>query len=54
MIKNTLITFFLLILLSTNSYSAGTNYGSDSTSANNYSKAAESVKAAKKNENQEK
>ena len=25
MIKNTLITFFILILLSTNSYSAGTS-----------------------------
>ena len=49
MIKNTLITFFMLILLSTNSYSAGT--GSDSNSANNYSKAVKLVKAAKKFEN---
>ena len=51
MIKNTLITFFMLILLSTNSYSAGTNSGSDSNSANNYSKAVKLVKAAKKFEN---
>ena len=48
MIKNTLITFFILILLSTNSYSAGTS--SDSNSANNYSKAVKLVKAAKKYE----
>ena len=51
MIKNTLITFFMLILLSTNSYSAGTSSGSDSNSANNYSKAVKLVKAAKKFEN---
>ena len=51
MIKNTLITFFLLVLLSTNSYSAGTNSGSDSNSVNNYSKAVKLVKAAKKYEN---
>ena len=50
MIKNTLITFFLLILLSTNSYSAGTSSNSDSNS-NNYSKAVKLVKAAKKFEN---
>ena len=41
----------MLILLSTNSYSAGTNSGSDSSSANNYSKAVKLVKAAKKFEN---
>ena len=41
----------MLILLSTNSYSAGTNSGSDSNSANNYSKAVKLVKAAKKYEN---
>ena len=54
MIRNTLITFFLLILLSGNSYSAGTSSGSDSnsTSANHYSKAVKLVKAAKKYENQ--
>ena len=51
MIKNTLITFFLLVLLSTNSYSAGTSSGSDSSSVNNYSKAVKLVKAAKKYEN---
>ncbi len=51
MIKNTLITFFMLILLSTNTYSAGTSSGSDSNSANNYSKAVKLVKAAKKYEN---
>ena len=55
MIKNTLITFFMLILLSTNSYSAGTSSGSDSgsdsSSVNNYSKAVKLVKAAKKYEN---
>ena len=51
MIKNILITFFMLILLSTNSYSAGTSSGSDSNSANNYSKAVKLVKAAKKYEN---
>ena len=51
MIKNTLITFFLLVLLSTNSYSAGTSSGTDSNSANNYNKAVKLVKAAKKYEN---
>ena len=51
MIKNTLITFFLLVLLSTNSYSAGTNSGTDSNGANNYNKAVKLVKAAKKYEN---
>ena len=54
MIKNTLITFFLLILLSANSYSAGSS--SDSSSATsgtstNFSKAVKLVKAAKKYEN---
>ena len=39
----------MLILLSTNSYSAGTS--SDSNSTNNYSKAVKLVKAAKKYEN---
>ena len=47
MIKNTLITFFLLVFLSTNSYSAGTSSSSDSNS-NDYSKAVKFVKAAKK------
>ena len=51
MIKNLLITFFLLILLSSNSYSAGTSSGTDSNSANNYNKAVKLVKAAKKYEN---
>ncbi len=52
MIKNTLITFFLLILLSANSYSAGTSSSSDSSSTStNYSKAVKLVKAAKKFEN---
>ena len=52
MIKNTLITFFLLILLSANSYSAGTSSSSDSNSTStNYSKAVKLVKAAKKYEN---
>ena len=52
MIKNTLITFFLLILLSANSYSAGTSSSSDSNSTStNYSKAVKLVKAAKKFEN---
>ena len=52
MIKNTIITFFLLILLSTNSYSAGTSSSSDSSSTStNYSKAVKLVKAAKKFEN---
>ena len=52
MIKNTIITFFLLILLSTNSYSAGTSSGSDSNSnsTTNYSQAVKLVKAAKKYE----
>ena len=50
MIKNTLITFFLLILLSANSYSAGSSSDSSSTSTN-YSKAVKLVKAAKKFEN---
>ena len=49
MIKNTLITFFLLVLLSVNSYSAGTSSSSDSNSSD-YSKAVKFVKAAKKYE----
>ncbi len=52
MIKNTLIIFFLLILLSTNSYSAGSSSSSDSSNTStNYSKAVKLVKAAKKYEN---
>ena len=50
MIKKTLISFFLLVLLSTNSYSAGTSSSSDSNSSN-YSKAVKLVKSAKKYEN---
>ena len=53
MIKNTLITFFLLVLLSVNSYSAGTSSSSGSDSSEtvtNYSKAVKLVKAAKKYE----
>ncbi len=50
MIKNTLITFFLLVFLSTNSYSAGTSSSSDSNSTD-YSKAIKLVKSAKKYEN---
>ena len=50
MIKNTLITFFLLVFISTNSYSAGTSSSSDSNSSD-YSKAIKLVKAAKKFEN---
>jgi len=49
MIKNTLMTFFLLILLSSNSYSAGTSSSSDSNSSY-YSKAVKLVKSAKKYE----
>jgi tetratricopeptide (TPR) repeat protein len=47
MIKNTLITLFILALLSTNSYSAGTSSESNST---DYSKAVKLVKSAKKYE----
>ena len=47
--KKTLISFFLLILLSTNSYSAGTSSSSDSNSTD-YSKAVKLVKSAKKYE----
>ena len=47
MVKNILITFFLLVFLSTNSYSAGTSSSSDSNSSD-YSKAVKFVKAAKK------
>ncbi len=50
MIRNTLITFFLFIFLSTNSYSAGTSSSSDSNSSA-YSQAVKLVKAAKKYEN---
>ena len=50
MIKNTLITFFLLIILSANSYSAGTSSSSD-TNSSDYSKAVKLVKSAKKYEN---
>ena len=49
MIKNTLITFFLLALLSTNTYSAGTSSSSDSN-VSDYTKAVKYVKAAKKYE----
>ena len=49
MIKNTLITFFVLLLLSTSSYSAGTSSSSDSNSTD-YSKAIKLVKSAKKYE----
>ena len=47
MIKNTLITLFLLVFISTNSYSAGTSSSSDSNSSD-YNKAIKLVKAAKK------
>ena len=50
MIKKTLISFFLLVLLSTNSYSAGTSSSSD-TNVTDYSKAVKLVKSAKKYEN---
>ena len=50
MIKNTLITLFLLVFISTNSYSAGTSSSSDSNSSD-YNKAIKLVKAAKKFEN---
>ena len=49
MIKKTLITFFVLLLLSTSSYSAGTSSSSDSNSSD-YSKAIKLVKSAKKYE----
>ena len=49
MIKKTLISFFLLVLLSTNSYSAGTSSSSD-TNVTDYSKAVKLVKSAKKYE----
>ncbi len=49
MIKKTLITFFVLALLSTNSYSAGTSSSSDSNGTD-YSKAIKLVKSAKKYE----
>ena len=52
MIKNTLITFLLLIFLSANSYSAGTSSGSDSSiTESDFTKAVKYVKAAKKYEN---
>ena len=50
MIKKPLITFFLLVLLSVSSYSAGTSSSSDSNSSD-YTKAVKYVKAAKKYEN---
>ena len=50
MIKNTLITLFLLVFLSANSYSAGTSSSSDSNGSD-YSKAIKLVNAAKKFEN---
>ena len=50
MIKKTLITFFLLVLLSVSSYSAGTSSSSDSNNSD-YTKAVKYVKAAKKYEN---
>tara|TARA_Y100000768_G_scaffold151910_1_gene113592 strand:+ start:387 stop:869 length:483 start_codon:yes stop_codon:yes gene_type:complete len=48
MIKNILTFFFVFILLSTNSYSASTGSGTDSS---DYSKAVKLVKSAKKYEN---
>ena len=51
MLKNILITFFLTILLSSNSYSAGS--GSDDSSSkkkSNYDKAVTLIKSAKKYE----
>jgi len=50
MIKKTLITFFLLVLLSVSSYSAGTSSSSGSNNSD-YTKAVKYVKAAKKYEN---
>ena len=50
MIKNILITFFLFILLSTNSYSAGSDSSSSSKVKSDYDKAVEAVKFAKKYE----
>ena len=49
MIKKTLISFFLLAFLSTNSFSAGTSSSSDSN-VTDYSKAVKLVKSAKKYE----
>ena len=51
MIKNILITFFLTILLSSNSYSAGTgDDGNSSKKKSNYDKAVTLIKSAKKYE----
>ena len=48
--KNIFFTFFILILLSTNSYSAGSSDDSSSKVKSNYEKAVTLIKSAKKYE----
>ena len=52
--KNTFFTFFILILLSTNSYSAGSSDESSSKVKSNYDKAITLIKSAKKYERKDK
>ena len=48
--KNIFLTFFILIILSTKSYSAGTSSDSSSKVKSNYDKAVTIIKSAKKYE----
>ena len=52
--KNIFFTFFILILLSTNSYSAGSSDESSSKVKSNYDKAVSLIKSAKKYEKKDK
>jgi tetratricopeptide (TPR) repeat protein len=52
--KNSFFTFFILILLSTNSYSAGSSDESSSKVKSNYDKAVSLIKSAKKYEKKDK
>ena len=52
--KNIFFTFLILILLSTNSYSAGTSNESSSKVKSNYDKAVVIIKSAKKYEKKDK
>jgi tetratricopeptide (TPR) repeat protein len=52
--KNTFFTFFILILLSTNSYSAGSSDEGSSKIKSNYDKAITLIKSAKKYERKDK
>ena len=54
MLKKSILTLFLLIILSGNSYSAGTNDGGSTNGKTNYEKAVKHIKWAKKYEKKNK